>query len=418
MANERVFAIVLYMRESLELLDLAADAVAMHDPHALSLADLRDGIVGVQRHLDRVKGLHARLVAAGDLAGVWRGAQKRDMADWLASLTNTSYGDAASRVRLGAALDASPELAEAVDAGDMSAATAEALHEAVTNPAPASDVGELIEAAKGAGPSEARKAAARFREIHTQETPQQAEERRHAQRSVRSGPAEDGMVRTTVVLPELESREFHQAISFIGGKPSEGDGRTTEQRLADGLVQLCKAYAAGSVRGGREKPTILITIDVESFSGASDEPGTTAFGDRIPAHIVRLLAEQANLQRLIHAGQVILSLGREVRYATDAQYRALLVRDGGCRWPGCHIPAAWCQADHLLAWEHGGRSDLDNLVLWCSHHHHEKHRPGVTVLGGVDDLRLRMADGAIIDCPARGRAGPAGRNARPAEAAA
>ncbi|MEQ1702097.1 MAG: DUF222 domain-containing protein, partial [Ilumatobacteraceae bacterium] len=191
------------MREALELLDLATDAVAMHGPHTLTFHDLRLGILSLQEHIDRVKGIHARLVAAGDSAGVWQGQAKRDMADWLAALTKTSYGDAASRVRLGEAMGASPELAEAVDAGEVSAATAEALHEAVTQPAPNADTSELIDAVKGAGPNEARKAAANFRRIHTKETPEEAADRRYQKRSVRSGPAEDGMVTTTVTLPEL-----------------------------------------------------------------------------------------------------------------------------------------------------------------------------------------------------------------------
>jgi len=390
------------MRDAIDLLDVAADAVAMLDPFALTAEDLAAGAIGLQRHIDRMKGLHARIVAAADSAGVWRTSPARNMADWLAGLTNTSYGDAASRVRLGEALGASPALADAVDQGEVTAATAEALHDAVTKPAPNGDLKDLVDSVKGSGPRDAKAAAEKFREIHTTETPEQAEERRYQQRSVRSTPATDGMVTTTVVLPSLESRQLHQAISHIAGKPGDGDTRTTEQRLADGLIQLCTAYAAGQVTGGRERPTLLITIDADSFNGASNEPGVTAHGDRIPAHIVRRLAEQANLQRLIHAGHHILDLGREVRYATDSQYRALLVRDGGCRVPGCHIPAAWCEVDHLVAWEDGGATDLSNMVLWCSHHHHEKHRPGAQVLGDVDHLRLRLADGTIIDCPPRG----------------
>jgi hypothetical protein len=404
------------MREALELLDLATDAVAMHDPHALLLDDLRLGILSLQQHIDRVKGIHARLVAAGDSVGVWQGQAKRDMADWLASLTNTSYGDAVSRVRLGEALGASPELADAVDAGEVTAATAEALHEAVTEPVPNADQSELISAVKGAGPNEARKAAASFRRIHTQETAEEAADRRYGKRSVRSGPAQDGMVTTTVVLPELESREFHQVISFIGGKPSEGDGRTTEQRLADGLIQLCAAYAAGAVTGGRERPTILITIDADSFTGNTDEPGTTAYGDRIPAHIVRHLAENANLQRLLHAGSIILDMSREVRCATEAHYRALLARDGGCRVEDCHIPGAWCDIDHLIPWEHGGTSDLANLGFLCRHHHIEKHRPGVTIIGDGNDFSIRLANGTILRCPPRGIIQPEQR--RPTSAAA
>jgi hypothetical protein len=412
-----MFGMVVDMREALDLLDLATDAVAMHDPHALTLSDLRDGILSLQQHIDRVKGIHARLVAAGDSAGVWQGQAKRDMADWLSSLTKTSYGDAASRVRLGEAMGASPELADAVTAGEVTAATAEALHDAVTQPVPNADPSELIDSVKGAGPTEARKAAATFREVHTKETPEEAAGRRYQKRSVRSGPAEDGMVATTVTLPELESRQFHQVISFIGGKPSECDGRTTEQRLADGLIQLCAAYASGAVTGGRERPTILITIDADSFTGHTDEPGVTAYGDRIPAHIVRHMAEQANLQRLLHVGGMILDLGREVRYATEAQYRALLARDGGCRVEGCHIPGAWCDADHLIAWEDGGSTDLQNLVLLCRHHHIEKHRPGVTVTGDGNDFTIRLANGTILRCPPRGIIQP-GQQRRPGQAAA
>lgn len=350
------------MNDALELLDLATDAVAMIDVRSCTSAQLAGAALGIQRHLDRMRGVHARIVAAADEAGVWSGSGARNIADWLAGRTGTSYGDAASRVRLGEVLGQSPELAEAVDKGEITAASAEALHDTVTKPPAGGDVKDLVAAVKGAGPREAKEAAERFKEIHSSETDEQAEERRHGLRSVRSTPATDGMVTTTVVLPVLSSREFHNAISHVAGKPSEGDGRTTEQRLADGLVQLCRAYAKGQVLGGREKPTILITIDAASFAGATNEPGITAQGDRIPAHVVRHLAEHANLQRVLHAGAAIIDLGREVRYATDAQYKALVARDGGCRWEGCHIPPAWCEADHLVAWEDGGPTDMENLV--------------------------------------------------------
>ena len=45
------------------------------------------------------------------------------------------------------------------------------------------------------------------------------------------------------------------------------------------------------------------------------------------------------------------------------EYAALVARDGGCRWVGCTVPASWCEVDHLIAWEHGGRTDLDRFRL-------------------------------------------------------
>ena len=44
---------------------------------------------------------------------------------------------------------------------------------------------------------------------------------------------------------------------------------------------------------------------------------------------------------------------------------------------------------------------LNGLVLWCSHHHHEKHRPGVHALGDAISLRIQLANGTIIDCTQR-----------------
>jgi 5-methylcytosine-specific restriction endonuclease McrA len=67
--------------------------------------------------------------------------------------------------------------------------------------------------------------------------------------------------------------------------------------------------------------------------------------------------------------------------------------------PGCHIPAAWCEIDHLIPDTDGGPTNLDNLAIWCSHHHHEKHRPGVNVHGNANNLRIQLPDGTTIHCP-------------------
>jgi hypothetical protein len=49
-----------------------------------------------------------------------------------------------------------------------------------------------------------------------------------------------------------------------------------------------------------------------------------------------------------------LEVGRTSRVVTAAQRAALLVRDGGCAFPGCDRPPAWCEAHHLRHWLHGG----------------------------------------------------------------
>jgi len=240
-----------------------------------------------------------------------------------------------------------------------------------------------------------------WRELHSAETPQEAKERRYRRRSVTFSRPVDGMVTATAVLPQLDASQFRRALSAIAGKPSEADERTTEQRLADGLIQLVAAHAKGQVRGGRESTTLLVIGSAETLAGLSDHPGHTADGDPVPAHVLRRLAGDARVQRVVTAGDEILALGRAVRFATDAQWKALLVRDECCRWAGCRMPAAWCDVDHLEPWEVGGLTELDNLVLWCRHHHREKHHSGVQVIGDAHDLKLVLADGTLVDCSLR-----------------
>ena len=39
----------------------------------------------------------------------------------------------------------------------------------------------------------------------------------------------------------------------------------------------------------------------------------------------------------------------------------------------------WCDAHHVMGWEHGGPTDLDNLALLCRRHHGITHRRGWTM---------------------------------------
>ena len=202
----------------------------------------------------------------------------------------------------------------------------------------------------------------------------------------------------------------------------------TMRQLADALIALVDrslgsssndAAVAGATPGsGRQRVDLLVTIDVQSLLGhddpRDDRAGVDEFGGRIPAHIVRQLAEHASIARILHSGDQVIEHGRTMRLATDAQYRALVARDGGCRWLGCTVPASWCEVDHLVAWEHGGRTDLDNLVLLCSAHHTSKHMSGTSIIGDANDFELVRPDGVVMWCPPRGVASTAPPGAPPA----
>ncbi|HEY6708632.1 MAG TPA: HNH endonuclease signature motif containing protein [Actinomycetota bacterium] len=71
-----------------------------------------------------------------------------------------------------------------------------------------------------------------------------------------------------------------------------------------------------------------------------------------------------------------LEVGRTSRVVLPAQRTALAVRDGGCVFPGCSRPLAWCEAHHLWHWLHGGPTDLANMALLCRAHHRAVHEGG------------------------------------------
>ena len=435
------------LERALDALAAVADELGRLDTGSLSRQQLADGTLRLTTLIDRLTAGQARLVAEADRAAVWAGSGSRNIAGWLADQANTSFGRATDLVRLADSIGSNALLADRVAAGEMSAATAVALHGAVVSPPPGADAGDvdaLVAMCTGAGPRDAKAAAEIWAAQHQTLSDDELEARRHHWRSVQFSAPTDGMVTMTAVLPTLAANSVRKALCSLarlqaggadhaGGSDRAGgsaypsaddsadgctdgctdgytdsgttvvpvDSRTTEQRLADALVQLATAATRGEL-SGREAPTLLVTIDLDSLEGRSDRPGVTEFGDHVPATTVRRLVDDAAIRAIVHRGPEVIGVGRDLRLATRTQYAALVARDGRCRWAGCHIPASWCEVDHLVPWHAGGRTDLDNLVLWCSHHHHRKHDAGVEVLGDAHDLRLRLADGTVIECPPHG----------------
>jgi len=82
----------------------------------------------------------------------------------------------------------------------------------------------------------------------------------------------------------------------------------------------------------------------------------------------------AKIGRIVMQGtSEVLDLGRATRLASPAQRRAVLRRDEHCVWPGCDRPPPMCDVHHVIPWNHGGPTDLENLALVCGHHHRRIH---------------------------------------------
>ncbi|AFV90908.1 HNH endonuclease [Acidipropionibacterium acidipropionici ATCC 4875] len=184
----------------------------------------------------------------------------------------------------------------------------------------------------------------------------------------------------------------------------EREHRTTAQRQADALTDMIAALQdQGKIpAAGGETPRVVVTLDymklLQLAVGAAatgtrpdgtmlDEvlvarlqaalTGTSESGDDVPASLVRQACCDAGLLPVVLGeASEILDVGREHRLVTPPIRKALAIRDGGCVVPGCTVPAATCQAHHVVPWWAGGVTALGNLVLVCRHHHGlvEPHR--------------------------------------------
>jgi hypothetical protein len=148
------------------------------------------------------------------------------------------------------------------------------------------------------------------------------------------------------------------------------------QRRADALGTICAFYLDHQTerRGGRHRPHINVAMTYEQFLGGLGGTYVDTRGE-VSAGEAAALSCDAAIHRLVVEGRsAILDYGRSVRTAPVDVFTALLARDHGCRWPGCDRPGSHCDAHHVVWFEHGGATAVDNLVLLCRRHHRKLHR--------------------------------------------
>jgi Domain of unknown function (DUF222)/HNH endonuclease len=159
----------------------------------------------------------------------------------------------------------------------------------------------------------------------------------------------------------------------VDGEPARSRG----QRRADALVAVSRHYldhADATATSRRSRPDVHVVVslaDLEQGAGRSFD------GEVLdPATIGALLCD-AGVHRIVTDGaSVVLDVGRTARTVSHHMFSALAIRDGGCRFPGCDRPVSWCEAHHVVPWQHGGRTEQSNLVLLCWRHHHDfAHHP-------------------------------------------
>ena len=166
------------------------------------------------------------------------------------------------------------------------------------------------------------------------------------------------------------------------------DPRLREQRAFDVVFGLLTAgiradrAMVGSLHGTATVTAVIRAEDLARGTGVAWIDDTLS--PVATATTQQLICEGGIRLQIEGSKGEILWEGLRERYFTPPQRRALGVRDGGCVWPSCTAPPSWCHAHHVIEWEHGGRTDVDNGALLCSFHHHLLHS---------SEYRLRMVDG-------------------------
>ncbi|MGH3913369.1 MAG: DUF222 domain-containing protein [Pseudonocardiaceae bacterium] len=191
------------------------------------------------------------------------------------------------------------------------------------------------------------------------------------------------------LIEQLAAR--HPAVDGVA------DERTVEQRQADALIELCDRARAtdGFPTTGGEPPHLTVTIDWEALR-AGLGTATLDYGHPISAADARRMACDCKVIPVVLGGDSEpLDVGRTLRTVPLGIRRALVARDRGCSFPGCHRPPRFCAAHHVRHWIDGGETSVDNCCLICEMHHQQVHLQGwdVTIHGG----RVEFRPPAIID---------------------
>jgi hypothetical protein len=420
--------------DRLAILAADLDALASEDLTRLPATVRAQRLMAWRRLLDCQEGHWLRELAAIDAlgaAGTDQGGPAPSTASWLRNRLRMSASAATSAVRTARALFRGPltQTGQALCAGDISVAHAAALAHGTSDlpdhlAAEAEPV--LLEAARRLDPPRLRRVLGHLRYVADPEGATSQAERHHQRRGLWLASTLEGMVALQGLLEPEAGAILLAALDPLARPHSADDDRSGDQRRADALTELARRTLEGGQlpKVGGVRPQLTVVVDPDSLQGRPGAVGgALGWVDPLHPEACRRLACDSALTRVVvsrhredhdhhpggddHGAQhglaarlqtamdrlppilggapsQPLDVGRSSRVITPAQRNALAVRDGGCVFPDCARPLAWCDGHHLIHWLDGGPTDLANLALLCRHHHRAIHEGGWRLTRGPD----------------------------------
>jgi hypothetical protein len=277
---------------------------------------------------------------------------------------------------------------------------------------------DFLDISTNATASQIERLSAAYRRTRTDPKEPPLDQRRFVRRS----DTASGMVRIEMQLPPEQAAVVWEAMSAAidaghreddavepqshasaeSKRPEFDPGQLPAER-ADAMVSVAQAYLTHSPRTlGSGYELVLMSTKDQLEHGAAGIGGYLRDGTPVPLHVARMLAcDCSRVDVEVGESGEILDVGRARRTIPSAIGRALWLRDGGCRAPGCgrrhHL-----HAHHIEAWADGGKTSASNLILLCPGHHLQVHEGNLSVSVREGKLEFKNRGGLKLDpVPAR-----------------
>jgi hypothetical protein len=378
----------------------------------VSLDDLVEAIEASERRRAHVAVATARIAASG----TWAADGYVSMAAWLEHHCRMSHADATRLLREGRFLDGLEAVADAALSGELSASQVGAIRSIVT--APTADLfaehqHAVVNAITALSLGDTVQVCQQWRTMA--EAVVDMPEPTAPGRSWRMSQLDDGTMVGRFVFDPAAAAQVKQAIATAVTWNGADDARSAGMRHADAAFSIMAFFNANHLAPGtpRHRPHVEVHLqavvdDRVGATHATDATGATCAvtsnGQLLPDWALDAFMCDCVIHRVLRAGSAVLDYGRATRSVPHSLFRAVVCRDGGCRFPGCTRPTAWCDAHHIRWWRNHGETKLSNLVLLCSHHHHLIHRERwVIELAEDGDVRFTAPDGRLLVSEPRGQ---------------
>jgi hypothetical protein len=391
-------------------IDATTDAIGAIDVDALDDGNLRDVIRVLQRGQDLMRGLQCEAVGALEARAIQQAGPGREQRAieptrrFVRDELQLTHSEAKKLGETGRRLREAPEAKRSMQQGKLRPEHASVITDTLRylDGDTRRQVEErLVEAAGTMDPVKLGRLGRQLLAEADQEAAMLAEQRRHARRTGKVTQTADGRTAVHAQLAGLDGELAHTCIEAFRRPDAPGEHRTPEQATADALVEIfdaaLRSRSAPTQHG--ERPHLTIVVDAERLETATGV-GFGTFTGPIPATEVLRLVRDAKLTWIVVDPDGVplhVSEGRNV--VQSALWRAMVVRDGGCRWPGCDAPPSRCDVAHAEVPDRdGGPRVLSNVAMLCRRHHRKVDLAKWT-------MRIRGPD--VIFDP------PDGRNSEP-----